>query len=216
MSEERVLDEGVVVVGAGGHGKVVVATLQAAGHVVAEVWDDDPERWGDTVLGVPVLGPILTRSTRAREHRAALGIGDNRTRRRFAAELPLTWISAVHPGAIVHPSVRVGEGTVVFAGAVVQPEVTLGRHVIVNTGALVDHDCRLGDCAHLAPGACLAGEVRVEEGALIGIGASVLPGRAVGKWSTVGAGSVVQRDVAPGITVAGVPARALPAPDTRS
>lgn len=215
MSKKTGLDEGIVVVGAGGHGKVVVATLQAAGHLVAEIWDDDPERWGCTVLGIPVLGPIQTRSTRAPKRPAVLGIGDNQTRRRFA-ELPLTWISAIHPGAIVHPSARVGDGTVVFAGAVVQPEATLGRHVLVNTGALIDHDCRLGDYVHLAPGARLAGEVRIDEGALIGMGASVLPGRVVGEWSTVGAGSVVQRDVAPGSTVVGVPARALPAPDSRS
>jgi len=73
----------------------------------------------------------------------------------------------------------------------------------------VDHDCRIGDFVHLAPGVRLAGEVTVGEGALIGIGASVLPGVCIGAWDVVGAGAVVTEDVAPGVTVVGVPARPL-------
>lgn len=199
--------QGVIVVGAGGHGKVVVATLQAAGRTVAEVWDDDPGKAGGELLGVPVVGPIAERIAEAEGRQAVLGIGDNRIRRRLAADLPLTWISAVHPSAVVHSSVRVGEGTVVFAGAVVQPDAVLGRHAIVNTGATVDHDCGIGDFVHVAPGVHLAGEVSVGEGAVLGIGVKVLPGRTVGAWATVGAGSVVVHDVPAEATVAGIPAR---------
>lgn len=202
-------ENGVVVVGAGGHGKVVVATLQAAGGRVAELWDDDPERWGAEVLGVPVHGPIAERAAESPGRPAVLALGDNRTRRRFATELPLSWIAAIHPDAVVHPSVSPGVGTVVFAGAVIQPDAVLGRHVIVNTGASVDHDCRIGDFVHLGPGVHLAGEVRVEDGAVIGVGAAVIPGRAIGAWATVGAGAVVTREVAPEDTVVGIPARSV-------
>ena len=162
--------QGVIVIGAGGHGKVVVATLQAVGRSVVEVWDDDREKSGGELLGVPVVGSIADRIAGAEGREAVLGIGDNRIRRRFASELPLTWISAVHPSAVVHPSVRPGEGTVVFAGAVVQPDAVLGRHAIVNTGATVDHDGELGDFVRVAPGVHLAGEVSVGEGAVLGIG----------------------------------------------
>jgi carbonic anhydrase/acetyltransferase-like protein (isoleucine patch superfamily) len=96
---------------------------------------------------------------------------------------------------------------VVFAGAVVQPGAAVGRHVILNTACSADHDNEIGDFAQLAPGAHLAGTVRVGEGAFIGTGATVLPDLVVGAWSTVGGGGVVARDVPPGVTVKGVPAR---------
>lgn len=202
----------VAVLGAGGHAKVVVATLRAAGWEVVAAYDDAGERRGREVLGVPIRGP-LDSAAEAGHEAVVIAVGDNRVRRevaaRFAGERGLPWISVVHPAATVHPSVELGEGTVVFAGAVIQPDTVIGRHAIVNTGASVDHDCRLGDFVHVAPGARLAGGVTVEEGAFLGIGSVAIPGLTVGAWSTVGAGSAAVRPVEPGVTVVGVPARAV-------
>lgn len=197
--------DAVVVLGAGGHAKVVVATLQAAGREVGGLLDDDPARHGTTVLGHPVTGAIAGHPLKP-GHPAVLAIGDNRTRRRLSG-LELSWVSAVHPTAAVHPSVGLGDGTLVFAGAVVQPDTVLGDHVVVNTAASVDHDCTIGDFAHLAPGCRLAGGVRVGEGALLGIASAVVPGVTIGAWAVVGAGAVVTEDVPGGSIVAGVPAR---------
>lgn len=200
--------DGVIVVGAGGHGKVVVATLQAAGQRVVEVWDDDPQRWRP-LLGTPVRGPIAQRAEECEGRPAILGVGDNRTRQHLANRLCLEWIPVVHPAACVDPSVSLGVGTVVFAGAVIQPDTTLGEHGIVNTGATVDHDGRVGDFVHLGPGAHLAGDVQVEEGALLGVGVAVIPGLVIGAWSRVGAGAVVTGNIASEDTVVGVPARSI-------
>ena len=200
----------LAVIGAGGHAKVVLATLQAAGIDVDAVLDDDEGLWSTELLGVRVRGPIAELDG-GRWSRGILAVGDNRTRSRFAADLgtprEIEWVPVVHPAAVVHPSARLGPGAVVFAGAVVQPDARLGAHVIVNTGATVDHDCRLCDFVHLGPGGHLAGTVRVDEGAFLGIGSSVLPGVRIGAWATVGAGAVVVSDVEPGATVRGVPAR---------
>lgn len=206
MSRER-----IVVLGAGGHAKVVVATLQAAGRTVAAALDDDPERTGARLLGVEVVGGV-ERLDALGATAAVAAIGDNRARARLVARveeaLPdLTWTIAVHPAAVVHPSVVLGAGSVVFAGAVVQPDTVVGAHAIVNTAASVDHDGRLGAFVHLAPGARLAGGVEVGDGALLGIGCAVLPGRRVGAWAVVGGGATVSADVGDGWTVVGTPAR---------
>jgi sugar O-acyltransferase (sialic acid O-acetyltransferase NeuD family) len=201
----------LVVVGCGGHAKVVIATAQAAGIDVQSVVDDATDRWGSQVLGVPVIGAtagILDDPDAI----AVLAIGSNATRARLAATARCQFATVVHPGAIVHPSVALGPGTVVFAGAVIQPDTRIGPHGIVNTGASIDHDCRLGATVHLAPGSRLAGAVALGDGVFIGIGAAVVPGVRIGAWTTVGAGAAVVGDLPAGAVAVGVPARPRPGP----
>lgn len=202
---------GILVVGAGGHAKVVVATLQASGFAVAGCLDDAPGAAGLTVLGVPVLGPVAQLGEH--EGEAVLAIGDNRARQQISSAHPhMRWATVVHPTAVVHTSVMLGAGTVVFAQAVVQPDSVVGRHVIVNTAATVDHDGRIGDFSHLAPGVHLSGGVTVGEGTLVGVGACIGPGRTVGVWAVVGAGAAVVHDLPDHGTFVGVPARFLARP----
>jgi sugar O-acyltransferase (sialic acid O-acetyltransferase NeuD family) len=196
----------VAVIGAGGHAKVVIGALVAAGRAVAGVWDDDPAKLGGTLLGVPVLGPTAD-AVRAGFRPAVLAVGDNRARQQLAAALDLDWVTVVHPRAWVHPSVRLGEGSVVFAAAIVQPDTVVGCHAIVNTGATIDHDCEIGDFAHVAPGVNLSGGVRVGNGTLLGVGSCAVPGARIGAWAVVGAGAVVVDEVPDGATVVGAPAR---------
>jgi sugar O-acyltransferase (sialic acid O-acetyltransferase NeuD family) len=203
------LPSDVIVIGAGGHAKVVIATIRAAGGDVTQVLDGDAERWGQRILGVTVDGPI---SEDAVANRAAvIAIGSNRVRQALAGRLQARWITACHPSAVVHRSASLGPGTVVFAGAVVQPDSQIGAHAILNTASSVDHDCVLDDFVHLGPGTRLCGGVRIDEGALLGVGAKVAPSIVIGAWSTVGAGAVCVSDVPSDTTVVGVPARATEA-----
>ena len=194
--------------GAGGHAKVVIATIEACGDTVLHVLDDNAAAWGTSVLGYPIKGPIADHPIPA-DCWAVVAIGSNRARQAVAGQLRARFGSVTHPSAVVHRSVILGEGTVVFAGAVVQPDTRIGTHCIVNTAASIDHDGQVGAFSHVAPGAHLAGTVTVGEGALIGVGSAVIVGVSVGAWATVGAGSVVIRPVADGATVAGCPARPL-------
>lgn len=197
----------VGMIGAGGHAKVLLATLQAAGHRVVAAFDDDRSRWGTTILGVPIRGPV--EEAFAAPYPLAIGIGSNATRRRIAEATEHAWATAIHPSAVVHSSVTIGPGTLVAAGTVLQPDTTVGAHTIINTGATVDHDGVIGDFAHICPGATLAGVVTVGAGTLVGTGAAVIPTVTIGAWASVGAGAVCIREVPDGAVVVGVPARAM-------
>lgn len=201
------MTNGIVVLGAGGHAKVVISTLHAAGYEVAAVLDDDLTKHGSRIMGVEIIG-FLTEVGSLGYHHGVIAVGENATRKKISERVKnLEWLTVVHPQAYVDPSVRLGEGTVVFAGAVLQSDTLVGRHVIINTGATVDHDCVLEDFVHVAPGSHLAGAVRVGEGAFLGLASGVIPGLCVGAWSTVGAGGMVVDDVPARAKVMGIPAR---------
>ena len=195
------------VAGAGGHAKVVISTLRAAGCRIAGVLDDDRRKWGSRILGCRVSGPI-SKLRQGPPRRAVLAIGSNALRRTVSLKFAsVRWTTAVHPAAYVDPDARIGEGTVVFAGAVVQAATVIGRHCIINTSASVDHDCQLGDFCHVAPGVHLAGEVTLGDGVIMGIGAVTRQRVRIGSWATVGAGAVVLSPLPAACVAVGIPAK---------
>jgi sugar O-acyltransferase (sialic acid O-acetyltransferase NeuD family) len=196
----------LVVIGAGGHAKVVIATARAAGWSHIRVLDDRAARWGMRLLDIEIEGPTRQALDDCGVT-AVLAIGSNTTRAELARDARCRFATLVHPTAVVHGSVSLGAGSVVFAGAVIQPDAELGAHVILNTGASIDHDCRIGDHVHIAPGVRLAGDVQLGHGAFIGIGAVVIPGIRIGANTTVGAGAAVVTDLPNDVTAVGVPAR---------
>lgn len=200
---------GFYVIGAGGHAKVVLSTLQAAGIKADGIFDDSPEKQGLELFGVRVIGS-LDAARAMKPQVGIIAIGDNKSRHRIAEEFAgWEWPCIVHPNSYVHHSVSLGPGTVVFAGCVVQPDTRIGSHVIINTGATVDHDCVIHNFVHLAPGTHLAGYVVVEEGVLMGVGSVAIPGVRIGAWSVVGAGGVVIKDLPSFVVAVGVPAKPI-------
>ncbi len=205
----------VIIVGAGGHGKVVLDILRAAGKdkPIGFV-DADASLVGTNIGGLPVLGlpNILPRLRQQKARGAIIAIGDNRTRLEYAGVLKeqgFELINAIHPTASIAPTATLGVNVVISAQATVCTEVTLGDSVIVNTAAVVDHECLVAPGVHVCPGAHLAGRVRVGEGSFIGLGANIIQCLTIGEFATIGAGAVVIVDVPDHATVVGVPARVI-------
>lgn len=201
----------LVLIGAGGHGRVLAALLRASGHSVLGVCDPmlvvhSVSRWENLdVLGDDSALKLLPPDRVA----LVLGVGQlaaNTVRERLYVSLRArgyAFPALVHPSAWVAPGVVLGEGVQVMAGAVIQPGCEIGENSIVNTRAGVDHDCRIGCDVHIAPGATLCGTVTVEDGAFIGAGATVIQGLNVGARAVVGAGVTLVRSLTPAMTMLG-------------
>lgn len=200
----------MVVIGAGGHAKVVVELARSCGFEVVGCLDaDDTPR---LVVGAPVIGNDDMVSSLFSEgvRFAALGIGNNRVRERIGVELEalgFTLPALISPNAVVSPSSEVERGAIVMPGAVLNAECRIGPFSIVNTSASVDHDCRLGVAVHVAPGSRLAGSVIVGDRAMVGVGSAVAPGVSIGADATLGAGATAIHDVPSNTIAVGTPAR---------
>jgi sugar O-acyltransferase (sialic acid O-acetyltransferase NeuD family) len=203
----------VVVYGTGGMAREAAAWLADDGRAEAMLGflDDDPTVHGTSVADHQVLGgdDWLRRTPEAE---VLVAIGAPTPRARLVERLDVIGArlaTLIHPTAFVGPRTVIGHGAIICPGVVLSCDVEVGRAAIVNYGALVGHDGVIGEGAFIAPGVHLAGNVTIGASADIGIGASVIQGVTIGECAIVGAGTVVIRDVEPGTTVVGVPARQI-------
>ena len=192
----------VIIIGAGGHAKVIADIVRCRGDRLMGFLDDAAQK--------PVLGKIED-YVNYPDAEFVIGIGNAAVRRKLAGELEgVRWYTAIHPAAVVSGmDVRIGQGSVVMANAVINPGATIGSHCIINTAAVVEHDNTIGDFAHISVGAKLAGTVTVGPDSWIGIGAVVSNNLSICGGCMIGAGAVVVRSITEPGTYVGVPARRI-------
>jgi sugar O-acyltransferase (sialic acid O-acetyltransferase NeuD family) len=204
----------LLIVGAGGHARVVARLAILTGWEIAAILDRRPPAEVETIEGVSVSGPFAAAAQRyaAGVRHAVLAVGDNDERaqlsREFAAQ-GFAFPVLRHPSAIVEGNAAIGPGTIICAGAIVGTLVQIGAHAIINTGAIADHECVIADHAHLAPGTRLAGRVHIGERAMIGIGTCVREKQRIGVGTIIGAGSIVVDDIPDNVVAFGQPARVM-------
>lgn len=192
----------VVIIGAGGHARVILDALQLSSCKVLGFVDPAFVKGSQGPGGFLILGgDEVLKGFSTSEVQLVNGIGSiGPTTSRAAVfrrgkDAGFSFAQVVHPSAIVSASATLGEGVQVMAGCVVQAGAEIGPNSIVNTRASVDHDCRIGETVHIAPGVTLSGDVRIGDRAHIGTGAVVIQGISIGADSLVAAGAVVYRDV---------------------
>jgi sugar O-acyltransferase (sialic acid O-acetyltransferase NeuD family) len=206
----------LVLVGGGGHAKVLISVLKKSGSYELIGYTD--VRDSGELLGIPYLGTDSAleeiKETLA-DCCAAVGVGKvsvNEKRMQIVDRLALLGFRLpviISPHAVVNEDVTIGDGSVIFDGAVVNTGTIIGRASIINTNSTVEHDCIIGDNVHVAPGANLSGGVRVGHNCMIGTGANIIQGIGICADCLIGAGSIVVKDVTIPGTYAGNPAKRI-------
>ncbi|ROI09216.1 acetyltransferase [Chryseobacterium sp. H3056] len=198
--------EKVIIIGGGGHAKVLIDCIETQNMFeIISVLDDNPDL--HEILNYKVLR--RTELNFQNDVKMILGIGNNVTRKKIAEKLSAEYITAVHPSAIISKYAKIGTGTVIFAGAIVNAGAVIGDHCIINTGSIIEHDCVLEDFVHVSPNAALSGAVKIGSASHIGIGANVIQNINIGSNVTIGSGAVVISDIPDNCTAVGIPAKPI-------
>jgi len=206
--------EPVVIIGAGGHAKVIIDIIKTQNsYDIVGCLDEAPGN-GREVAGVKIIGAdvMLPKLRKNGIDKIFVAIGDNKKRAELAKQaqnLGFRLINAISPYAYIADTVELHDGLAVMPGAVVNAGSRIMDNAIVNTKASVDHDCVVGSCCHVGPGCTLAGNVRLGEGVFLGAGTAVIPGVSVGSWSVTGAGAAIVADIPANALAVGVPGKVI-------
>ena len=190
----------VVIIGGGGHGKVIADIIKKSGDILIGFLDDDLSKFG--CMGV------IADCVKYKDKYFVIGVGSNSIRKRISETYSdLKYYTAIHPSADIADDVTIGEGTVVMAKAVINASSKIGKHCIVNTGAVIEHDNMIGDYVHISPNATLCGTVKVGNRTHIGAGAVIKNNITIADDVVLGCGGVVVKNITETGTYIGVPAR---------
>lgn len=202
------MPKNVVIIGAGGHAKVIADIITKSNDNVIGFLDDNLDIQNKTIyLNKTVLGTIKD-IDKYKEYYFVIGIGNNNIRENIANSYDLKWYTAIHPNAIIANEVSIEEGSVVMAGSIINTGTKIGKHCIINTKSSLDHDNIIENYVHISPGATLAGTVHIKEKTWICAGATIINNITISKNNIIGAGSVVIKDInETNGTYVGVPAR---------
>lgn len=210
------LMKSAIILGAGGHSRVVISLLAASYDVeiigILDLKDHVP---GERIMTVPVIGSIhALEEWQRRDHISVyLAIGDNATRRDWfdkIKKMGFTLPNLVSRAAIVDPYARMGEGNIVCSRAFIGPGAVLGDNNLINTGAIVEHEVHVGSHCHLGPSSTVSGRTSIGNDTFVGVGATIIDRVHIAAETTVGAGATVVRSIEQtGGTFIGTPARRL-------
>lgn len=196
----------VIIIGAGGHGKVIAGIVKKSGDNVVGFLDDNENV--KSVLGICVLGNVCD-CIKYKDKYFIIAIGNNEKRKKIAESYDLKYYTAIHPAACIAEDAQIGEGTCVMAYAVVNASTKVGKQCIINTGSVIEHDCVLGDYVHISPNSTVMGTVSIGSSTHIGGGAAVINNIKICPDCIIGSGAVVVKNIEEAGTYIGIPAKKI-------
>ncbi len=206
----------VIILGGGGHAKVLIEILINQKLKVLGIVDPNNALTEHRIYGIPIIGKddsfISTYSPQNIQLVNAIGSIYSTEKRKEVyqayKEKGYSFATVVHHSAIISETAYLDEGVQIMAGAVIQAGTIIGKNSIINTHSSVDHDSRIGDHVHIAPGVTLSGGVKIGEGTHVGTGVTVIQNISIGKNCLIGAGALVITNIPDSSRAIGIPAKA--------
>ncbi|MFT5871849.1 MAG: sugar O-acyltransferase (sialic acid O-acetyltransferase NeuD family) [Clostridium sp.] len=211
--------EKIVLVGAGGHCKVIIDIIKSnSKYEIVGVTDKTYDPYEkEFVLDIPIIGDdsILKELYNTGVKNAFVCVGALQNilaRDKIYNKLKAIGFNSpilIHKNAMVSPYAFIAEGTCVMQGAIINPGALIGENCIVNTGAVIEHDCKVQRNTHISPRACIAGGVIVGRDTHVGMGSSIIQSVHIGNNVIIGAGAVVIENIVDNVTTVGIPSKII-------
>ncbi|MCF8067737.1 MAG: acetyltransferase [Desulfobacterales bacterium] len=208
--------DSIVLIGAGGHCKVVAEALHTNNaYKIAGIFDNENKTHGPCnilIIGKDDDAKSFYSNNIQRAFLTIVGLGINDIRKqlfKYYSDIGYSFPIIQHSKAIVSKTTKIGEGTFIAAGSIIGPDVIIGKNAIINSGAIIDHDCNVGDYSHIAPGSILCGDVLIGNSTHIGSGSNIIQGISIGSNTIIGAGSVVVKNIPENVLAYGNPCRII-------
>jgi len=206
----------LLIIGSGGHAKVVIDACELLPHEIRVVGliDDYRKDMGEKTSGYDILGAVEDIPSVVKKFDVThlfIAVGDNYSREKIydKVKVRLPYTTIIHPSAVLSKAATILDGCLVLAGCVVNSGTTIGSHCILNTGSIIEHDCLVGSFSSLAPRAVVGGKCTINSGVAIGIGATVTNDVNIGTNTVIGAGSVVLKAIPDNVVAYGSPCRSI-------
>lgn len=205
----------VIIIGAGGHSKVITDIIEKSKDIVLGFLDDNKEK--DEIIikekQYKVIGKIdecVKIQKENKDIQFVIGIGDNKTRKNIANRYNnLKYYTAIHPSSQIALDVEIGQGTVIMANTCLNTSAKIGKHCIINTASVIEHDNEINDYVHISPNATLCGTVKIGELTHIGAGATIKNNISICNNCIIGVGAVVVKNIEVCGTYIGTPAKKI-------
>ena len=203
------MNKKVIIIGAGGHAKVVADIIKLSGDLLVGFLDDNDSKINFTYENSPVLGKCSDYKKFKNDHFFIIGIGNNYIRKSISQSAVCNWYTAIHPSAQISPSAEIEEGTCVMANAVINSNAKIGRHSIINTASVIEHDCIISNYVHISPRSVVCGTTSIGDLVWLGAGSTVINSLTIHNNSIIGAGATVVKDINSPGTYVGTPAKRI-------
>jgi UDP-N-acetylbacillosamine N-acetyltransferase len=205
------MNKPVAIIGYSGHAHTGVDLLMASGYTVEAYCDNEEKKHNPFNLKYLGSEKNSTVQKKLEQYDYFIGVGNNNLLRRKIYEILFTIlgqpVNAIHPSAVISPSVKMKYGHFIAANVSINALTELGMTAVCNTGSVIEHGCIVGDFTFIAPGAVLCGDVTIGENTFVGANSVIKQGVVVGKNVTIGAGSVILQNVPDNVMIVGNPGR---------